>query len=264
MKKSNKLLLYTVLLPLVLLGLIHLSLYARYKAGKFVTGRQLHTELYERKEFPSPPVLLVRGVYNILVIPSDTFAVEYDKKFIRVRTEITREGAQTSSNIPALHYYHKGDTLEIIGYDTLSMKSDPDEKKITSFPSIVLYCRNIRTMGFEGGNISIQQEKRPALAPVSLLIMKNGTCTLGDPHNDRTGSVPDNYDDLRIESINSSIFLNPNIAIRNLHLEMDSTSYIDDNSARIGRLGIRCSDRSKINLHGANLNNLNIVTDSLR
>lgn len=264
MKKSNKLLLYTALIPLVLLGLIHLSLYARYKAGKIVTGRQLHKEQYERKEFPSPLVLLVKGVDNIRVIPSDSFAVEYNKNFIEERAEVIREDAQASSDLPALHYYQKGDTLEITGYDTLSMKRNPDQKEIATFPGIVLYCRYIRTMDFEGATVTIQQDKRPALTPAGLLIIKNGTCTLGSPENDIPGSASYNYGGLRMESVNSSIFLNPTAVIRDLQLKMDSTSYIDDHAARIGSLSIRCSDRSQVNLQGANLSNLKIITDSLR
>ena len=264
MKKSNKLLLLTALLPLVLLGLVHLSLYARYKAGNIVTGRQLHKEQYERKEFPSPLVLLVKGVYNIQIISSDTFAVEYNKAFIGEREEVIREDARTPTHLPALHYYQKGDTLEIIGYDSLSMKGNPDQKNITPFPSIFLYCRGIRTMDFEEANITIQQQKRSALLPASLLMVKNGTCKLGSPEIDPPGSASYNYDDLRVESVNSSIFLNSNVVIRDLQLEMDSASYIDGNAARIGSLNVRCSNRSQLKFSGANLSKLKILTDSLR
>src|SRR5882757_60849 len=184
MKKSNKLLLLTALLPLILLGLVHFSLYARYKAGNFVTEKQLHSERYERKELPAPVVLSVKGVDYVDVIPSDTFAVEFDKEITRKRTRVVQEGRQAYSYLPELHYYRRGDTLEIVGLntDTLALYSNPGEKQgAWSFPHITLYCRGIRTMAFEMGHVTLQQEKRPALAPATHLILKNSSFSMEDP-----------------------------------------------------------------------------------
>ena len=265
MKKSNKLLLLTAVLPLILLGLVHLSLYARYKAGNFVTEKQLRSERYERKELPAPVVLWVRGVDYVDVIPSDTFAVEFDKQITRKRTQVVQAGMAAYSYLPELHYSRRGDTLEIVGLntDTLALLSHPGEKQgAWSFPRITLYCRGIRTMAVEMGHVTLHQEKRPALAPASRLILNNSSFSIGDGDIDNTDllPIPYYYDTLRVEEAkSSSLLLSLNTAFRDLTVELDSSSFIDDNNAKIEALHIRCDEHSKINLNGANLRKVQMI-----
>jgi len=263
MKKSNKLLLLTAVLPLIILSLVHLSLYARYKAGNFVTEKQLHSERYERKELPAPVVLWVRGVDYVDVIPSDTFAVEYDKEITRKRTQVVQAGIPASSYLPGLHYSRRGDTLEIVGFetDTLALFSNPGQPQPAhTFPHITLYCRGIRTMAFEVVHVTLQQEKRPALAPDSRLILKNSSFSLEDPEPFRYSPIPYYYDALRVEEAeSSSLLLSPNAVLRDLTVELNSSSFIDDNNAKIEALHIQCEEHSKINLNGANLRKVQMI-----
>jgi hypothetical protein len=252
MKKSNKLLLSAVLLPLVLLGIVHLNLYARYKAGNFISAKQLHAEQFERKELPSPVYLSVNGIGNITIVPSDTFAVEFDKVYINEREKFLQKGLQG----PDLHYYRKGDTLAITGQDTVSQDNQASIRAIQPFPGITLYCRRIKTMEFNDAHIFIKQAKGSILTNPSL-ILKNSFCLLGDFEEDPDTSCC-TYDSLRVQEIKSTLNLNQYVAIRELSVELDSFSILNDGSAKIGNPVIRFNDQSTLNLKGANIRKLSL------
>ena len=256
MKKSNKLLLFTLLLPLVLLALANLSLLAKYKGGDYITSKQIHAEQYERKEFAPPVCLSVEGIKSINIFASDTFAIEFDKREEMRMYKIDQKGAEVLSGPPKPRFEQRGDTLAITGYDTLRIKNTSSGKLrevLNNFQSLNLYCRNIPTLLFDGSQIVIFQNKRPALGPSSLLVLKNGSLSLGDLSESNSDTTSYYYDSLHVKAIRSIVNLNPHTSIGGLRVELDSFSMFNDVSAKIGHVDIRFTDRTNLSLTGANL-----------
>ena len=267
MKRSNKLLLLTALLPLIFISVVHFSLYAKYKSGDFVTEKQEHTERYDRKELPAPVYLSIKGIRSVYIVSSDTFAVEYPKEYNAVKRgvykkEIGANGTVTTVSIdePELHYLRNGDTLTIVGYDSAAWNNSAIEhKEEHSFPSITLFCRGIRTMAFEGADVNMEQEKKSAMAPDSRILLKGSGFAFGNPDADQAEGLPHLYETIRVQAENSKLDLNTNVVINNLELTLDSLSSVNDHSAQIGHLDMHWSDRSQIQLSGSNLRKLQAV-----
>jgi hypothetical protein len=59
-----------------------------------------------------------------------------------------------------------------------------------------------------------------------------------------------------VQEIKSYLSLNPFATIRELQVELDSFSIIDDVAAKIGNPAIRFNDHSTLHLRGANIRKL--------
>ena len=112
MKTSDKLLLTAALSSLGILGLVQVTLYAKYRSGNFVTEKELHAEQFTVYKMAAPEYLSVQGLLRVHIIPSDSFYIEVEKNtdFPRSGPVMIVKGVRVPG--PAAIAYHvEGDTF---------------------------------------------------------------------------------------------------------------------------------------------------------
>jgi hypothetical protein len=239
MKTSDKLLLGSVLFALLLFCLVHLSLYAKYSSGKFLTEKDQGMESLTAPGEPPPGVLFIKGNLHIEVSPCDTFSVSAE---IRSGQKIDRR--------------RSGDTLFLTGDTSRHFDIHSPWEVYFNMHRINVRCGELRTLIVADGMAVLKGQDKPGGRPVDLRI-NNGQVWVGEPYeNTDPPSHVNFYDSLHIDETKANLTLQNSASIRALDCQLDDQSEIVDLHAVIDKPQIRYADRSRIYLTGGNFKKL--------
>jgi hypothetical protein len=220
MKKSNKLLLGGFLLGLLLITAIHVTLYAKYKAGDYtIYNAEDDLTPQSMQTFPNILFVSVRNVPDARVKFSDVAQVEKD----------TDEGIQ---------YIRRGDTLLITRKDTTN-------KEGLSYPLSFSLPHNA-TLSVYNSSLSFISGKHSVDINPVIHLQKSQAFFSGSEGQLRFGHMKVTASD------NSTIALQGNTQVANFEVQL-SHSGIEYGDGDFGQLSITTDSLSRISLQSKHL-----------
>lgn len=253
MKTSNRILLIFLISGVILFAAIHFSLYRKYEKGEIVTERELLHEFYSDYEMSVPAYLSLSNFRNIVIIPSDSFHFEIEKK---------------SGGTAGYKLIH--DSLFIFGAAnpsvTLTASAKPivttsGEERITALntPSVflseqllILYCPPLKMLKIRDGSICLYGTSDHSNNRFEAYIQD---CEFNFSNRNLYETAYENkyYDSISIHSARSYVNLNKNSVVRSLYMSMDGESQLVDNKSIIENIYLDCKPDSWLHLSGENL-----------
>jgi hypothetical protein len=266
MKTSDKLLLCFFLSAVGIFGVVHLTLYAMYRQGDFLSEKELEAERFFQYQGPAPACLSLQGNLLVRVIPSDSFSVEMEKG----NTGPDQHGGSgmgtgkiflkgmAPGGSGSLSYRQEGDSLIISG--NIFPETDPGNQwqVYYNYPRVTVHAGQLKSIRLSGGMVILKGGERPDQFHTALLARKT-LVWIGEFNENTDQKVsPDNFDSVSIDASNCKLVLHQNASIRQLTAQLKGESWIDDLKARVDRSSISCSPNSRISMTGANLKNLQL------
>ncbi|MFT3936643.1 MAG: hypothetical protein QM726_23665 [Chitinophagaceae bacterium] len=240
MKTSNKIILGIFTLPLLILTLLQLALYAKYKSGNYISMKVEQENRFIKKSFTNISHIAVYGINNCSIMPSDSLRLEIEK-----------------SENGHLHFAVVGDSLIIHG-DTIVSRGDGRTEAERSYQDVNLYLP-LATVGILANNsdVSLKGSKDSTKsASYFFSVVNDGSLKVEDGGDDNTHVY---FKGLTINASHSSgIELTSHTRVNDLQLTMVESAFTD-NGAMIDKLMIDADKLSNISLKGDNLRKLNMV-----
>lgn len=240
MKTSNKLLLTLALLVLGVFGAVHLTLYARLKAGHIVNVRSEAgwVPIYKGN---APRLIILEGDINFKVIPSDSFFIEIQEE---ARGKASCRPAGNDSLVV------KGDSLFVINpHGIFQHYSDR--------PWVTVHAPSHTDIRLNGVLAFLQGSKQPGRRNLHVQAIYS-QLWLGETYG-LTGADYSTlyYDSVQVQAENCKLVMYQNATIHQLSVRLDDLSEINDQITTIDAIDIQHMPHSRINLTGANLDKLN-------
>lgn len=225
MKKSNKLLLGGFLTLLLFITAIHLSLYAKYKAGNY-TVFHAEEELgsLPMQQFPNILFISVRNVPEAIVRFSD----------------VTKVGKDTDDN---LQIVQKGDTLQITG------RGAQQELE----PPTTIYLPHNATLSVYHSSLSFMAGKKTIQNTATIYLQTSNAIFHGKESPLQLGRLQ------LVASDRSQVMFLGNTQVGQLDVRL-SNSEIETTEGNFGQLNIVTDSLSRISLPAKQLLKANIRT----
>src|SRR5258708_5418007 len=190
----------------------------------------------------APFFLSVQGNVNVRLIPSDTFFIEFDKHESS-KINCRRSGADS--------LLIQGESIPMNPHDIFQHYSDYPWIEIHAGPHTRIQLTNLLAL--------LKGPKIAGRADWNLQAI-NTQLWIGEAY----GMAPDStaaefYDSVQVHARNTNLVLHRNAVIGKLNVQLDDQSELDDQHATIGQPEIHYTDRSRINLTGANLDKLKTI-----
>lgn len=238
MKTSDKLLLTLALMILGVFGAVHLTLYARMKAGHIVN---VHSQsgwrlLYEGK---APHLVVLEGDINVQLTLSDSF-------FIEMQEEARGQVSCRPAGI---------DSMVVKGDSTQSINPHSPVQYYNDRPWVNIHAPSPTDIRLKGVQALLQGSKQPGkrnlhVQAISSQLLLGGYGATGPDFFNQY------YDAVQVQAENSKLVLNQNAVIHKLSVRLDDVSEMNDQKATIDSIYIQHMAHSKINLTGTNLDKL--------
>ena len=235
MRTSNKIIVGIFLAPLIILTAIHVTLYAKYKSGNYVSMKKVTEDRFTRLALTHIISVSVYGLNNFNIIPSDTATLEMEKlqndrlhyvvngDSLVIRADSTSE---TNGNFPrnyqAINLYLPGNATIYANNSSIDLFGTADSLKAASYRFTLNNSSDLETR---------QRDDRPTFHFKELLIGATPSC---------------------------KIALSPGCRVNSMDLNLQDTEFTD-NSASIDNLKIIADKKSLITLRGDNLLKLNLA-----
>jgi hypothetical protein len=219
MKKSNKLLLVGFLTGLLLITAIHVSLYAKYKAGNY-TIYNAEEDLKRQSLHTFPNILFV----SLRNVPEGTVRFGDVAKMEKGDEDIV--------------YVQKGDTLLISGTDSLGSRN-------IDYP-VTFHLPYNATLSVVNSFLSFRGGKKMAESTPVIYLQKSQALFSGTETPLRFGHLK------VVASDSSAVMFHGNTQVSNLEVQL-STSSIEYNGGDFGQLSITTDSASHISLQSKHL-----------
>jgi len=234
MKTSNKILLGTLLLVLVIITAIHAAIYAKYKRNDFVTMQVLHKERYDTYKLSGVRSLVLSGLQNVKIIPSDT-----------AKLEVLKVGGREIS-----HDVVNG-VLSLNG-DTLVEHWNNNLDRERNYRDVIIYLPGIENIQSESCNLQIKGSKDPASAQSLSFDLTNSELHFSFEDGDNSHGV-NHFNKITVAKASHSLIeLEANVLIKEMNLNMDSSRF-EDGAAQVDSISIHADNASTVQLSGKNI-----------
>ena len=229
MKKSNKLLLAGFLAVVLLISAIHITLYAKYKAGDY-TIYNPEDDLVPQamQSFPNILVVSVRNVSGATIRFADVAEVEKDRD-------------------DRLEFVKKGDTLLITGKDNPKQQND--------WHNVEIRLPSNATFSFFNSSISFESAKKAVQINAAFLLNKSDVYFSSTRKGLQFGNVK------VVASDSSNAYFYRNTQVANLEVQL-ANSGIVCTEGNFNQISIVTDSLSRIALQTKDLLKANIKTIS--
>ncbi len=240
MRTSNKLILGILIGPLLILTLLNLALYAKYKAGNYVSFKSVQEDRFIRMSLPNISHIAVYGLENVRIVSSDSLKLEIEK-----------------DSRGHLHYAIKGDSLIIHGDSVITRYNGTTDVE-RSYQDVNLYLPIApATILADNSGITVKGTKDSVKAASYYFSVVNNATVKVDQDGDDTTHVY--FKGLTIHASHAAgIELTAATRINDLQLTMIESPFAD-NGASIDKLTIEADKKSSVFLKGDNLQKVNVV-----
>ncbi len=234
MRTSNKIILGIFLTPLLILTMIHLTLFAKYKSGNYIAMKTVTEDRFERLALTHIISVSVYGLNNFTVIPSDTTKLEIEKDHNR------------------LSYVVNGDSLVVRG-DTANAAQNKSNR---NYQAVNIYLAPGTAIKASNSAVLLRGSKDSLKAwSYSIALNSSSSFSIGE----HAGSEPVYINELAIAATGgSNIELTGSSRINTLQLHLQNTEFTD-NGASVNHLSIIADKKSVVVLTGDNLARVNLV-----
>lgn len=240
MKRSDKFILGSFILALVVIFASYLILYGQYKQGHIKTLKDKDAEQMIVYRPPSFRFISLSGTVWVNIIPSDSQFVELPP-------------GENRGNTPTLRL--SGDTLFITGSNPIPLhRAYADWYYRHSFLPINIHVHQPREISITNGQLMLTGAKDSSILNSAVLKATNSTVWIGEYNEPSHREQPKEFfDSLNIQLDNTILLLNRPAVINHLHVRLDNNSELNDRSAIIGYPDISSSRESHVSLTGDNL-----------
>jgi hypothetical protein len=238
MRTSNKILLGIFAGPLVILTLIHVSLYAKYKSGNYVAMKTVNEDRFVRHSLKNITHIAVYGLNNFRMVHSDSSTLEMEKN---------EDGH--------LHYTINGDSLVIHGDSMINRPGQASEPE-RSYQAVTVYLPAPAIVTADNTEVTLQGTTDSLKAgSYQFSLTHSASFKVEENGNDAT---PVYFKELVIQASHAAgIEFTGNTSMAELQLTMVESEFTD-NGASIGKLTVNADKVSTITLKGDNLKKLNL------
>jgi len=253
MKTSNRILLILLISGIILFAAIHISLYRKYEKGEIVAERELLNKFYSNYALSVPAYLSISNFRNIVIIPSDSFHFEIEKK----------SGGTAGYKLIKDSLFIFGDTRPTVPLTAAAkpVVTTTGEKRIVALntPSVflseqllILYCPPLKILKIRNGSICLYGKTDHSKTRFEAYIQD---CEFNFSNRNLYETAYENkyYDSISIHSVRSYVSLNKNSVVRSLYVSMDGESQLVDNKSIIENIYLDCKPDSWLHLSGENL-----------
>ena len=223
--------------PLLILTLLHVALYAKYKSGDYVSMKSVQEDRFVRKTLTNISHIAVYGLNNCRIMPSDSLKLEIEKD----------ENGH-------LHYTIKGDSLIIHG-DSVINKPNGSADIERSYQDVNIYLPLAATTILADNADVTLKGSRDSVSAASYYFSVVNNASL-KVQQEGADTVHVFFKELTIQASHSSgIELTAQTRVNDLQLTMIKSAF-SDNDAFIEKLMIDADSVSNISLKGDNLRRL--------
>jgi hypothetical protein len=234
MKTSNKLLAGIFLIIVILITVVQLMVYAKYKRGEVTAFKREQFVPMTSLPLPAVRFISLQGLGSCAVRPAGTLKLEIQ---------------QNNANVIQYHMVH--DTLVVIG--DASMADAEMEKGRRNFSLVNIYLPAAVQLQGVYCNLRVWGADDTAAAPsYTFNLQKNSNLNVNFKGADNAAVY---FNQLNIHSERSTIDLNGHTVLNYLNLQL-TDSKLNDNSATIREIIMAADDNSSISLSGKNINAL--------
>jgi len=255
MKKSNKLILGSIFMALVVVTVTHLILYGQYHRGHITTVKLREAEqmvVYHPSAFH---YISLSGTVWVNIIPSDSPMVEMSNNgnsadLVGITAKQPFHGESKGPDLRV-----SGDTLYITGENTIPIhRPYADWYYRHSFLPINIYAHQPQGISITNGQLMLVGAKDSAILNSAVLTATNSTVWIGEFNEPRHGEPSKEFfDSLNIQLDNTILLLNRPAVITRLHARLDNNSELNDRSANIAFPEVSTSNDSRVSFTGANI-----------
>jgi hypothetical protein len=239
MRTSHKILLGIFLGPLIILTLLHLTLYAKLKSGHFVAMKTVQEDRFVHEVPKGIHNIALYGLNNVRIMASDTFKLEIEKE---------KNGH--------LHYIIQGDSLIIHGDSTIN-KPGTNADIERSYQEVNLYLPSSASVTVNNSDVNLHGSEDSLHAASYHFLLRNAAHLKVDDNGDQSKNVY--FKSISIQASHSAgIELTGQSHLFDLQLSMIESEFTD-NGASIEKLNINADKASNITLKGDNLQKLNLI-----
>lgn len=232
MKTSNKILLGTLVVPLLVITLIHVSLYAKYRSGRYVSMKSVEEDRFTRLPLKHITTVALYGLTNVSISASGA-----------ARMEIEKNGSSQ------FHYNIHGDSLIIHGDSTVK-RADGSEEIERSYQAVNIYLPAPATIAARESQLKITGSSDSLGATSYHFSLINSDFKMENDYGDSTHAY---FKTIYIQADHSSeIELNQNATLQELELNLLESAFTD-NGASINKLTVATDKGSTVTLKGSNL-----------
>jgi hypothetical protein len=239
MRTSNKILLGIFLGPLIILTLIHVSLYAKYKSGNYVSMKIVEEDQYIRQPLKNITHIAVYGLNNFRIVPSDSAKLEIEKH-----------------DESHLHFTINGDSLIIHGDSIINRAGQPGNTE-RSYQAVYVYLPVSATIIAVNSEITVGGSPDSLKAKSYQLHLSSSASFKVEQNGD--DSTPVYFKEMIIHADHASgIEFTANAKVGELQLNLVESEFTD-NGASINKLTVDADKVSTITLKGDNLKKANLT-----
>ena len=243
MRTSNKILLALLIVPMAILSIIHVAIFTQYKSGHYITMKAYRDTRFEKHSFNNIPFIVLSGLDNVNIYPSDTLKLEIEKSERR-----------------SLKYKLIGDSLIIQG-DSIINKPDGINEILRFSQEVNLYLPNSEYIKATNSEIRIEPVKDSSQSK-SYAFYLNSSSHLSISNNNSQDSSKKYFNKLLINANdNSFVDLSGYLNVHELQLKLSNSSQFDDQNSFINTIDINADKKSTIKLTGENLKKSIIVKE---
>ena len=236
MRTSNKILLALLIVPMAILSIIHAAIFTQYKRGHYITMKAYRDTRFEKNSFNNIPFIVLSGLDNVNIYPSDTLKLEIEKSERR-----------------SLKYKLQGD----------SIINNPDgiKENLNNPQEVNLYLPNTEYIKVTNCEIRIEPVKDSSQSK-SYAFYLNSSSHLSISNNNLQDSSKKYFNKLLINANgNSFVDLSGYLNVHELRLKLSNSSQFDDQNSFINTIDINADKKSTIKLTGENLKKSIIVKE---
>lgn len=237
MRTSNKILLSVFLAAVLVFAGIHIALYAKLKRGDFIGAKDMWKLDFTRHELSRVKYIVVKGMDNIALIPSDTSWLEIEKK-----------------NSSRIRYQVKGDSLIMSG-DTTIIRNDGSSQVQKSWTNVNIYLPYATTITGDNTEFTLKGSTDSSKAPsYDIALDHEGKIRFAENEWKDSSSRFFKIVNLRADR-SSGIELANYAVVDEMNLVLITSSF-DDKNAVINKGSIHADQKSTLALNGGNLQKL--------
>lgn len=238
MKKSNKILLTYFVFALLAITAVHVTLYAKYKRGEFVSFDKMREKSMEEIALPVIKYVMVTGVQECKILP----ATESKMKLSKI------SGSR-------LKYSIVKDTLIIVGDSVLTQENMYDGRR--GHQTVNLYLPGTPTINAAYSDLFINGVPDTTSAQSYVINLSSlSVLNVGD-----WGSKKGFLKGLQVNANGSFVTFYYGTVINELNLHVENRAKITNENADIKHLQLQIDDESIITLKGNNVKDLQAVKE---
>jgi hypothetical protein len=240
MKTSNKILIGTLVVVVLLFTAIHFALKRKYNKGEY-TVQQSESK---KDSITIKPVRFVKlsGLDNVVLVPSYSYRIEVEK------------------NMPSyFKYFVSGDTLVIRGDTTNSSDPNGNKDQRRVYQEISLHLPQMAMIEAENSSLSVTGKMDSAETGIMKFDLTRARLFFTNHYNNNDTAQYFGNVSITAKGRSEVEFSANTVHFNQLNIDLQKSTFRDNEMGDIRQFSLGADDSSLVQVGGANFQKLNIV-----